>query len=120
VNGDEVATPLELVVSVSVAVPLVVNTPLAPAAGAVKVTDTPLAGDPPEVTVATSGAPNPAPTAALCGVPLVAVIATTGVGVVFELELQPARKATVEKVKVERTNAGKLQQALRNVIGHLR
>jgi hypothetical protein len=64
VNAEEVATPLELVISVSVAAPLVVKTPLAPVAGAVKVTDTLAAGVPPEVTVAESE-PNDVPTPAL-------------------------------------------------------
>jgi hypothetical protein len=53
VNGDDVTTPLELVVSVSVFVPFE-NVPLAPVAGAVKVTNAPLTGVPPIVTVATS------------------------------------------------------------------
>jgi hypothetical protein len=57
VNGDDVTTPLELVVSVSVFVPFE-NVPLAPVAGAVKVTNAPLTGVPPIVTVATSGLVN--------------------------------------------------------------
>jgi hypothetical protein len=44
---------------------LLANVPLAPVAGAVKVTETPLAGDPLEVTVATSGLANAVPTARL-------------------------------------------------------
>jgi hypothetical protein len=45
VNTFEVATPLEFVVSVSVAAAgVVANVPLAPDAGAVKVTDAPLTG----------------------------------------------------------------------------
>lgn len=82
-NTDEVATPLELVVSVSVLVPLVVNMPLAPDEGAVNVTVAPLTGEPPCVTVATSGAVNATPTAALCGVPLVAAIVSAA-GVDFD------------------------------------
>jgi hypothetical protein len=81
VNTEEVATPLALVVSVSVIVPLVMNVPLAmnvpPAPlveGAVNVTATPLAGDPLDVTVAASGSRNAVPIVAFCGVPLVAVI----------------------------------------------
>jgi hypothetical protein len=55
VNICEVATPLEFVISVSVAAAgEVANVPLAPDDGAVKVTDTPLAGDPLDVTVAAS------------------------------------------------------------------
>jgi hypothetical protein len=57
VNGDDVTTPLELVVSVSVLVPFE-NIPLAPVAGAVKVTNAPLTGVLPIVTVATSGLVN--------------------------------------------------------------
>ena len=74
---DEVATPLELVVSVSVAVPFP-KVPLAPLAGAVKVTAIPLAGVPLFVTVATSGAVNGVVTPELCGDPLVAAMAMTG------------------------------------------
>ena len=85
------ATPLELVFAVFTPP---AKLPVAPVVGVANVTVTPLAGDPPLVTVATSGAPNAAPTVALCGVPLVAVIETTGGGgggVGLEL-LQPARK----------------------------
>ena len=54
----EVAKPLALVVSVSVAVPFA-NVPLAPVAGAVNVTTAPLTGFLPlSTTVATSGAGN--------------------------------------------------------------
>jgi hypothetical protein len=79
VNTGEVATPLELVVAVFTPP---AKLPLAPDEGAVNVTVTPLAGDPFVVTVATSGAANAVPTVALCGVPLVAAIDTTGVVVV--------------------------------------
>jgi hypothetical protein len=96
VNTAEVATPLALVVAVLTPP---ANVPLAPVcAGAVNVTVTPLAGDPPDVTVATSGFVNAAPTVALCPDPLVATIDTTG-GAEFEL-LQPGKKA-----KATRTNA---------------
>jgi hypothetical protein len=44
VNVDEVATPLELVVSVSVAEDFEANVPLAPDPGAVNVTSAPLTG----------------------------------------------------------------------------
>ena len=74
---DEVATPLESVVSASVAVPFM-KTPPGPEEGAVKVTGTPLAGDPLNVTVTANGAANAAPTVALCEVPLVAVVAKVG------------------------------------------
>jgi hypothetical protein len=67
----EVAWPFEPVTSVSVVA--VANRPLAPEAGAVKVTDTPLTGLPPFVTVATNGSVNAVLTVALCPPPLVAV-----------------------------------------------
>src|ERR1035438_9454910 len=90
VNNDELATPLALVVSVSVFVEFEANVPLAPVAGAVKTTNAPLTGDPPIVTVATNGAPNDVLTAARCGVPLVAAINSAG-GLKFEL-LQLVKK----------------------------
>ena len=72
VNVAEVATPLLLVVAVFTPP---AKLPLAPVAGAVKVTVTPCTGLPPlSFTVATSGAANAVLMAALCGVPLVAVI----------------------------------------------
>jgi hypothetical protein len=62
------------VTSVSVAAGGVVpNVPLAPEAGAVKVTETPLTGTPAFVTVATNGSVNAVLTVALCPPPLVAV-----------------------------------------------
>ena len=91
---------------------MVANVPLAPVVGAVNVTVTPLVGVPPVVTVATRGFVNAAPTAALCGVPLVAVIDTVGGGgvvVVLELLLQLVRKVKVEKIKAGTINAGMLQ-----------
>jgi hypothetical protein len=96
VNTAEVATPLPFVVAVFTPPAKV---PPAPVAGAVNVTVTPLVGDPPVVTVATSGAAKAVPTFALCGVPLVAAIKTTG-GVAFELELQ-----LVKKLKANETTA---------------
>lgn len=102
VQADEVATPLESVVSVSVAPPG--NAQLAPEAGAVKVTETPLAGVPFEVTVADRAA-NALPTVTpLCGVPPVAAIAIVVVGFEFEL-LQPiskpnARQTTAAQIPV--------------------
>jgi hypothetical protein len=93
VNVDEVATPLALVVSVSVLFPLAVNTPLAPEAGAVKVTDAPLVGDPSVVTVACSFVGNGWLICALCVVPPDGVIVITGKGGVVEFELpQPVMK----------------------------
>jgi hypothetical protein len=71
--------PVASVVSVSVFDALVANMPLAPVAGAVKVTNAPLTGNPPIITVATSGAENAVLSAALCGVPLVAAIVSVGV-----------------------------------------
>jgi hypothetical protein len=97
VNTDDVATPLALVVSVSVFVAVVANVPLAPVAGAVKVTNAPFTGDPPMVTVATSGAPNGVLSAALCDDPLVAAIVSAGV-LKFEL-LQLVKKPKQRKIK---------------------
>ncbi|MGA7302172.1 MAG: hypothetical protein WBD45_10965 [Terriglobales bacterium] len=73
-KGDEVATPLALVVSVSVDIPFA-NVPLAPVVGAVNVTETPLTGfESLSTTVAARGTLNADPTVAVCGVPLVDVI----------------------------------------------
>jgi hypothetical protein len=88
--------PLASVVSVSEFVPFA-NVPLAPVDGAVKVTNAPLTGDPPIVTVATSGAANCVLTAALCGDPLVAAINSAG-ALKFEL-LQFVRKSNARKTK---------------------
>jgi hypothetical protein len=96
VNAVEVTMPLASVVSVSEFVPFA-NVPLAPVDGAVKTTNTPLTGDPPIVTVATSGAANCVLTAALCGDPLVAAISSAG-GLKFEL-LQFVRKSKARKTK---------------------
>jgi len=100
VQTDEVATPLALAVSVSVFV-LFANVQLAPDDGAVKVTEAPAVGDPPVVTVATSGAANAVPTVVLCGVPLVAAMVTVG-GVFLLDELQlvsPIRKITARMLQ---------------------
>src|SRR5215472_6308295 len=71
VNVFDVATPLAFVVAVFTPP---ANVPLAPEAGGVNVTTTPLTGLPPlSVTVATSGAANAVLIGALCGVPLVAL-----------------------------------------------
>ena len=71
-----VATPPASVVAVVLPAPVSANVPLAPVAGAVKVTTTPLAGDPFFVTVTTRGTAKAPSIAWLCGVPLVAVIAS--------------------------------------------
>ena len=74
VNGGSIARPLALVVAVSVFNPPV-NVPLAPLAGAVNVTVTPLTGLPlASLTVAAMAVPKPVFSAELCGVPAVAVI----------------------------------------------
>src|SRR5260370_1137003 len=74
VNVAAVATPLPFVVAVVDAVPFA-NVPLAPLAGAVKVTTTPLIGlFEASFTVACRGVANAVLTVALCGVPAVAVI----------------------------------------------
>jgi hypothetical protein len=80
VKTVEVATPLELVVSVSVAagVPPSAKVPLAPEDGAVKVTLTPLAGDPLEVTVTARVLKDP-PVCALAVYPEFAEMAMVGV-----------------------------------------
>jgi hypothetical protein len=75
-KADDVATPLVPVVSVSVVFPLVANVPLAPVAGAVNVTATPLTGLLSlSTTIACRVVPNAVETAALCVAPLVALIA---------------------------------------------
>jgi hypothetical protein len=86
VNAGDVACPFDPVVAVAVAPPPA-KVPLAPDAGAVKVTVAPLVGDPLVVTVATNGAANAAPTVALCGEPLVADIATVAAAVLVKLKL---------------------------------
>jgi hypothetical protein len=95
-----VATPFASVVTVAVAEGGVVsNVPLAPVvAGAANVTVTPLFGVPPVVTVATNAAPNAAPATALCGVPLVAAIDSTGVAVFVRLKLAGVEAPETEAV----------------------
>jgi hypothetical protein len=74
VNAGAVATPLLLVVAVTLATPPV-NLPLAPLAGAVNVTTTPLNGLLlASFTVVCSAVRNAVLTVALCGVPAVAVM----------------------------------------------
>jgi hypothetical protein len=78
VNVDDVALPFASVICVSAFVPLLANVPLAPDAGAAKVTLTPPSGEPFCVTAAIRGNPNAVPTCALCGDPLPTLIAVTG------------------------------------------
>jgi hypothetical protein len=80
-----VATPLALVVAVVVVVPFA-KVPLAPEAGAVNVTTTLAAGDPPAITVAVSGVANAVSSGALCGVPPVAVTVSTTTAVFVRLK----------------------------------
>jgi hypothetical protein len=101
VNAVEVTMPLASVGSVSEFVPFA-NVPLAPVDGAVKVTNAPLTGAPPIVTVATNGAANEVLTGVLCGAPLVVAISSAG-GLKFEL-LQPVRKSNARSIK-PRTDA---------------
>src|SRR6266849_5016960 len=85
VNVAEVATPLALLVAVFTPPAKV---PLAPLPGAVNVTTAPLTGFwPLSSTVATRGAANAVLIAALCGVPLVAVIEAAGPAVFVRLKL---------------------------------
>ena len=102
-KAADVATPLALVIAV--VVPFA-NAPLAPEDGAVKVTVTPAVGVPFVVTVATRGAVNAAPTAALWPDPLVAAIATVVV-VVFVLEVLEEPPHPVRKLRVRRTGVTK-------------
>jgi hypothetical protein len=82
VNVAEVATPLAFVVAVFTPP---ANVPLAPDAGGVNVTTTPLTGlFPASVTVATSGAAKAVLIVALCGVPLVAVTFAAGPAVLVK------------------------------------
>jgi len=99
VSTDEVATPLEFVITVSVAVEFEANVPLAPDAGAVNVTVTPAVGVPPVVTVATSGLANAVATAVLCPDPLVAAMTGVGGGGGDELEPQPVKKLKAKKLR---------------------
>ena len=94
--------PFAFVASVSVAAAGdVANVPLAPEEGAVNVTDTPLAGDPLDVTVACNCVPNGWPIAALCELPAVAAMAMVGWGGVvlpLPLPLQPTNTETRAKI----------------------
>jgi hypothetical protein len=97
VNAVAVATPLLLVVAVAVAKPP--NVPLAPLAGAVNVTTTPLTGLLlVSFTVAWSAVANAVLTVALCGVPAVAVMLAGVPAVLVRLKL--AGVATPETLAV--------------------
>jgi hypothetical protein len=97
VNAVAVATPLLLVVAVAVAE--LPNFPLAPLAGAVKVTTTPLTGLlPASLTVACSAVANAVLTVALCGVPAEAVMLAAVPAVFVRLKL--AGVATPETLAV--------------------
>jgi hypothetical protein len=91
--------PLELVVAVAVLLPPA-KVPLAPLAGAVKVTTTPLVPVPPVVTVATKGAAKAVLTSALCGVPLVAVMVSTAAAVFVRLKLAAVETPDAEAATV--------------------
>jgi hypothetical protein len=97
VKTEDVTTPFEPVTSVSVTVPLLANVPLVPEAGAVKVTETPLAGVPLEVTVAES-VPNEFRTTALAVYPVTGVIRIVGGGTAV---LVKAKLADVVAPEVE-------------------
>jgi hypothetical protein len=99
VKVNERTTPLASVVSVSDVVPFA-NLPLAPVSGALKVTDIPLVGDPPVVTVAIRGAENGSPTVAVCGAPLVMMTATTG-----GFELTPVTPPQLGRKTIRQTKA---------------
>ena len=86
VKAGAVATPVLLVVAV--AVDELLKAPLAPLAGAVNVTITPLIGLlPASFTVACSAVVNAALMAALCGVPAVAVMLAGEPGLLVRLKL---------------------------------
>src|SRR6202166_3345708 len=87
VNVGDVATPLAFVVAVAEFVLVPAKVPLAPEAGAVKVTTTPLAGRPPVVTVATRGAAKAVLIVVVCGVPLLATITSVAPAAFVRLKL---------------------------------
>ncbi len=103
VNAVDVALPFASVITVSVAagVPPSANRPLAPAAGAVKVTETPITPLPSlSVTVATSGFVNAVLTAALCPPPLVAARFAAAPAVFVRLKLAGVAAPEAEAVTV--------------------
>ncbi|HTW61095.1 MAG TPA: hypothetical protein VMD55_04755, partial [Terracidiphilus sp.] len=99
VKADEVASPFALVVSISVAIPLL-KVPLAPEAGAVKVTEAPLSGEPLDVTSATRGLAKLVLTVALCPDPLEAEMAITAVAVLVRAKDAGAAAPEVVAVTV--------------------
>jgi hypothetical protein len=87
VNAGAVATPLLLVVAVTLA-PVPAKLPLAPFAGAVNVTVTPLTALLlASFTVVCSAVRNAVLTVALCGVPAVAVMLAAAPAVLVRLKL---------------------------------
>ena len=99
-NTGVVAFPLELVVAVPTFVPPA-KLPLAPPAGAVNVTTTPLSGEPLFVTFATSGWANAVLMVALWGVPLTAVTnSVTGLLVRVKFAAVDAPAAVADTVYV--------------------
>jgi hypothetical protein len=74
----EVATPFASVVAVVLVVPVSINLPLAPVAGAAKLTTTPAVSNPFVVTVTTRGVANAPLIVWLWGDPLVAVTSSPG------------------------------------------
>jgi hypothetical protein len=107
--------PFALVISVSVGVPLVANTPLAPVAGAVKVTVTPLTGVWPFITDTCNFVGNTVPAARLCVVPLAAVIVSIAVPGFGELLVVLHEDSTSTMHKLARRRF-----AFINLNGHLR
>jgi hypothetical protein len=100
VNVGAVATPLLLVVAVVVFNPPV-NVPLAPLAGAVNVTVTPLTGLLlASFTVAAMAVPKLVLTAALCEAPPVAVIVAAGPTRVFTVRVKLAVRMLLPDVPV--------------------
>jgi hypothetical protein len=107
VHKDEVAVPVESVVSVSEFVPLANVQP--GSEGAVKTTARPDAGFPPTVTIATSGAAKAVPTVVLCPDPLDTT--TTGSGGALELP-QSVRIANSMQVSSAATIRGSFVKQL--------
>ena len=96
VKVGEVALPEPSVVTVA-EVPPPAKVPLAPLAGAVNTTVTPLAGFPPKsFTVATKGAAKAVLTCVDCPLPLVAVIDVGGPTVFVTLNVTPKLATSAE------------------------
>jgi hypothetical protein len=101
VSAAEVATPLELLIAVVTLVPLSANVPLAPVAGAVKVTVAPLIRFwPLSTTVTAKGAGNAVLIGALCGVPLVGSTEAGAPAVLVRLKLAGVGTPTAAAVTV--------------------